>query len=148
VVGKSQGGHLDVGNLCGGGIDGVGYRRGRGGDGRGGSLGSLCEPALDLADDVVKDGNLLRDGERRQGEKHGRGAHVVLCVSWSARMCRRDCDELLDGGRTPGARVQMTQSFEGAILPVSIELCVGCTSKPMTLTVMKKGDRNTSRSRV
>lgn len=42
----------------------------------------------------------------------------------------------------------MTQSFEGAILPVSIELCSGSTSKPMALTVMKKGDMNTSRSRV
>jgi len=114
VVGKSQGRHLNVGNLCGGGIDRVGYRRGRGGDGRGGSLRSLCKPALDLADNIVEKRNLLRDGERRQGEKHGRGAHIVLCVWWSARMCRRDCgggDELMPGGTT-GARAQMTQSLK------------------------------------
>lgn len=115
MVGKSQGRHLDVGNLSSGGLDRVGYRRGRGGNGRGGSLRSLCEPALDLADDIVEKRNLLRDGERRQGEKHGRGAHIVLlCVLWSARMCRRDCGgggELMPGGTT-GAKAQMTQSLK------------------------------------
>ena len=71
MVGESQGRYLDVGNLCGGGIDRVGYRRRRGGDGRRSSFGSLCEPALDLTNNVIEHRNLLRDRERRQGEEHG-----------------------------------------------------------------------------
>ena len=77
VVGEGELRHLDVGDLCGGGVDrvGDGAERGRGGDGGGGGLGSLCEEALDLANDVLKERNLLRGAESRQGEKDGGGAH-------------------------------------------------------------------------
>jgi len=78
VVGEGQLRHLDIGDLCGGGVDrvGDGFDRGRGGDGGGGGLRSLCEEALDLANDILEERNLLRGTESRQGEKYGRSAHV------------------------------------------------------------------------
>jgi hypothetical protein len=91
VVGEGQLLDLDVGDLCSGGVDRVGDRleRGRGGDGGGGGLGSLCEEALDLANDVLEKRNLLRGAESRQGEKDGGSAHVggeCACLScWKKR---------------------------------------------------------------
>lgn len=114
VVGKRQMRHLHVGDLRSGGIDWVGNRldRRRGGDGRGGGLGSLSEPALDLAEHVVDERDLLRGRESRQGDEHGGCAHGCGVVYMCGGMCRRDCggggvDGLLTGGTT-GARVEMT----------------------------------------
>jgi len=86
VVGEGELRDLDIGDLCSGSVDRVGDRleRGRGGDGGGGGLGSLCEEALDLADNVLKERNLLRGAESRQGEKDGGGAHIggeYACLS-------------------------------------------------------------------
>jgi hypothetical protein len=95
VVGEGELLHLDIGDLCGGGVDrvGDGLERGRGGDGGRGGLGRLCEEALDLANDILKERNLLRGAESRQGEKDGGGAHVlgecVGCVGWDEEQrCR------------------------------------------------------------
>lgn len=94
VVGEGQLRDLDVGDLCGGGVDrvGDGLDRGRGGDGGRGGLGSLCEEALDLANNILEEGDLLRGAKGRQGEEDGRGAHIggeYACMCMSSGQCRR-----------------------------------------------------------